>query len=293
MSHYDLWQTWKELAVNLRALALLEKIEKAATARYENGKTTQVDVLKAANEKLKLVETEMDLALQRETTQAELTRLLGREPGTIIEELSELPEPKFRIDLATVRSLVTSKHPALLGAMEGGVAAAQARLDLAKKSTSPDFQFRIEARQFNGQGGLTEYDTGVFLNLPWFNKRRTDSAIANAKATLDARRDDYDTMRQKEIARAQKLYVGIATYAHHHALYRDRLIPQQRAAVEASRASYESGMMGLLDLLDAQRMLLEYEMLDAHHIAETYRQAAELEVLTGGELPQLPAEKAP
>lgn len=289
----DLWQVWQEIAINLRAINLLDRMEKTAAARYESGKASQADVLKASNEKLKLVENQMELARNRETTIAELSRLLGREQAPSVEEPASLPEPKFRIDLNAIRQLLATKHPSLIGAREGGIAAAQAQLDLAKKAYKPDFQFRVEARQFNGEAGLTEYDTGVFLNLPWFNKRKNDSAVASAKANLDARQDDYEAMRQKEAARAQKLYVGIATLQHHHELYAARLIPQQRTAVEAARASYESGMMSAIEILDAQRMLLDYEMTDAHHIAEAWRLAAELEVLTGGELPQLPAEKAP
>lgn len=291
MAYYDLWQTQQEVGVNLRALSLLDKMEKAAAARYENGKASQADLIKLSNEKTKLVENQMDLSRMRENAHADLARLLGREQGAAPGELSQLAEPRFRLDTAAVRRLVADRHPALIGAREGGVAAAQAQLDLARKAYRPDFQFRVEGRQFNGEAGIQEYDTAVLLNLPWFNRRRNDSAVASAKATLDARRDDYEAMRQKEVARAQKLCVGIATFEHHHDLYRERLIPQQRAAVDAARASYETGMMGLLDLLDAQRMLLEFEMLDAHHVAETYRQTAELEMLTGGELPRIPAEK--
>lgn len=291
ISAYDLWQAQQEIGINLRALSLLDKIEKAASVRYENGKASQADVIKAGVETTKLVENQMELSRNRETASAELARLLGREQGASFGEIQPLPEPRIIIDTAAVRERVAAMHPSLIGAREGAIAAAQSQLDLAKRSYRPDFQFRVEARQFNGQAGIQEYDTAVFLNLPWFNKRKNDNTVAMAKATLDARKDDYEAMRQKQLANAQKLSVGIATLEHHHELYRERLIPQQRAAVEATRASYESGAASLLEVFDAQRMLLDLEMTDAHHIADTWRQIAELEVLTGGEIPQIAAEK--
>ena len=289
---YDLWQKQEEVSVNLRMLALAERSEATATVRYENGKASQADVLKAGTEKTKLVENEMELARERADIESELARLLGREQGPGVGEISGALVPNFKLDPAAVRELVTSRQPALIGAMEGSVAAAKARLDLAQKSYSPDFLFRVEARQLNGTAGIHEYDTDIYLTLPWFNKRKNDSAVAAAKWTLEQRKDDYEIMRQKNAAEAQKLCIGIHTLQHHFELYRDRLIPQQRAAVEASRASYESGAASLLDVLDAQRVLLEFEMQNAHHAAEAFRLAAELETLTGGELPQLPVEKS-
>ena len=288
---FDLWQTQKEMEINLRALSLLDKMEKAATARYENGKASQSDVIKAGVETAKLVENQMELSRRREMEHADLARLLSREQGSGMEEISELAGPKFVIDVAAVRERIAAMDPALIGAREGGIAAAQAQLDLAKKSYRPDFQFRIEARQIDGRAGIHEWDSDIALNLPWFNTRKNDSSVAMARAVLDARTDDLEAMLQRKIAEAQKLCVGIATLEHHHELYRERIIPQQRAAVESTRASYESGMMSLLEILDAQRMLLDLEMVDAHHIAEAWRLAAELEVLTGGELPLIPAEK--
>lgn len=291
MVYYDLWQTRQENAVNLRTLALLDRIEKAAAARYENGRASQADLIKVSNEKTRLVENQVDLSRERENAHAEVVRLLGREQGASIEEIPDALIPKFRLDTAAVRQLALARQPAIIGSVEGGVAAAQAQLDLARKSYRPDFQFRIEGRQLNGEAGIQEYDTAVFLNLPWFNRRKNDSAIASAKATLDQRHDEAEAMRRKVVAEVQKLCVNIATFQHHYDLYQQRLLPQQRTAVEASRAAYESGTMDFLDLLDAQRMLLEFEMLNAHHTAEAFRLAAELETFTGGELPQIPAEK--
>ena len=69
-------------------------------------------------------------------------------------------------------------------------------------------------------------------------------------------------------------------------MFVEKLIPQQQAAVEAARASYESDKADFLDLLDAQRMLLDFEMQNLHHAAEFQRLAAQLEQLTGGKLPE-------
>jgi outer membrane protein TolC len=79
---------------------------------------------------------------------------------------------------------------------------------------------------------------------------------------------------------------------HHYTLYTDKLIPQQRLAVDAARAAYEAGSGGFLDVLDARRMLFDLEMQNLHHAAEFQRLLASLERVIGGNWPAQTAEEA-
>ena len=182
-------------------------------------------------------------------------------------------------------------RPELLGVREGAVRSAKAALALAKKGYYPDVQFRVEARQLNGQSGIREYDTGVFINFPWLNHGKYKAAIAEARANLDASHDELDAMLVRTAAEVRKLYDGVHTMHHHYDLYTERLIPQQRLAVEAARAAYETGAGGFMDLLDADRMLFDLEMQNLHHAAEFQRLLASLERMAGGHLSLQPVEE--
>ena len=91
-------------------------------------------------------------------------------------------------------------------------------------------------------------------------------------------------MRVRTASEVRKLYDGVHTMHHHYDLYTERLIPQQRLAVESARAAYETGAGGFLDLLDADRMLFDLEMQNLHHAAEFQRLLASLERTAGGRL---------
>ena len=132
------------------------------------------------------------------------------------------------------------ERPEVLGVQEGAVRSAEAALALAKKGYDPDLQLRAEGWQYEGKGGIQEYDVGVSINFPWLNRGKYKAAINEARANLDASRDDLDAMRVQTAAEVEELYDGIHAMHHHYELYTGKLIPQQQLAVEAARAAYET-----------------------------------------------------
>jgi outer membrane protein TolC len=290
-AYYDLWQAERELEVNERNQELMRQFVEVARARYETGKASQSDLIRAQNELARLSEDRVDRERMQQQALAELNRLLRRAPGTPVEIGPEVTAPVLEPGVTLERLQVAAEdRPELLGIREGAVRSAEAALALAKKSYYPDVQFRVEARQYNGRSGIQEYDTGVFINFPWLNPGRRKAAVDEARANLDASHDELDAMRTRTAAEVKKLYDGIHTMHHHYDLYVEKLIPQQRLAVEAARAAYETGTGGFLDVLDARRMLFDLEMQNLHHAAEFQRLLASLERMVGGRLPMAPGE---
>jgi outer membrane protein TolC len=279
---YDLWQVEGEIVVNLANQELMRQFVESASDRYEAGQASQADVLNARTALAVLAEAQADLVRMRENANADLNRFVGRAPGTPFNMLHEDLVPAFKLNLDELRRCSSDTNPDLLGAKQGMVASARARYDLSRKIGRPDLQVRVEARQFEGSGDIEEYDTALFLSFPWFNRSRNRAAVAEAKASLRSAELGLQGMQLRNNAEVEKLYHGIHTMQHHYDLFIEKVLPQQRAAVDAARAAYESGGMSLLDLLEAQRMLLDLEMQNLHHAAETFRLAADLEVLMGG-----------
>lgn len=291
-AYYDLWQAERELDVNERSQELMRQFVEVARARYETGKASQSDLIRAQNELAKLSEDRVDRVRMQKQALAELNQLLRRAPGVPAEIGPEVTAPVLELGVTLEQLQAAAEHrPELRGLGEGTVRSAEASLALARKSYAPDVQFRVEARQFNGQSGIQEYDTGVFINFPWLNRAKRNAAVAEARANLEASRADLDAMRVRTATDVKKLYDGVHTMHHHYDLYNQVLIPQQELAVEAARAAYESGTGGFLDLLDARRMLFDLEMQNLHHAAEFQRLLASLERMVGGRLPMAAAEE--
>ena len=95
---------------------------------------------------------------------------------------------------------------------------------------------------------------------------------------------DVAVMRADTRARVAELYADVMRARNLAALYRTTILPQARAAVTASLASYRAGDLPLMQLLDNRMMVNRYQrelvMLDA----EQGKALAELEMLVGREL---------
>ncbi|HTS19153.1 MAG TPA: TolC family protein [Verrucomicrobiae bacterium] len=291
-AYYDLWQAQRELDLNQRDQELMQQFVEVARSRYETGKAAQSDLIRARNELAKLSEDRVDRTRTYQQALAEMNRLMQRDPSTPVEIASDVTpavfEPSVTLDQLQAAAAC---RPELQGIQQGEVRSAEAALALAKKSYEPDLQVRLEAWQYEGKGGIQEYDAGVAINVPWLNAGRRSAAVREAKANLEASRDELDAMRTQTAAEVKKLYDGVEAMHHHYELYVGKLIPQQQLAVEAARAAYESGTGGFLDVLDAHRMLFDLEMQNLHHAAEFQRLLASLERMVGGQLPMAATEE--
>jgi cobalt-zinc-cadmium efflux system outer membrane protein len=283
---YDLWQAQGEIRINEDNKALMQQFVTIATAKYEVGKSSQADVLKAQTTLSKLIEDRFDRDRELQRALAELNQQLRRPPEAPLDAEPQTPVPVFTFSLKELQHAALQNRPELRAFALGVIPSAEASVALAKKNYAPDFQFRVEARQFNGRSGIQEYDTGVFINFPWINRKKYNSAISEAKFNLERYSEDYEAMKLKTAAEVKKLHDGLRVMEHHYHLFIEKIIPQQRSAVAAARAGYEVDRGDFLDLLDAQRMLLEFEMQNLHHAAEFQRLLAELQRVVGGELPK-------
>jgi outer membrane protein TolC len=291
-SYYDLWQAQRELDINQRNQELMQQFVEVARSRYESGKASQSDLIRAQNELARLAEDRTDRMRTYQVALAELNRLMKRAPGTPVaiepDVTAPVSEPVVTLDQLQAAAAC---RPELQGLQEGAVRSAESALALAKKGYDPDLQVRVEGWEYEGKSGIQEYDVGVSVNFPWLNHRKYKAAINEARANLDASRDELDAMRVRTAAEVKDLYDGIHTMHHHYELYVGKLIPQQQLAVEAARSAYESGTGGFLDVLDARRMLFDLEMGNLHHAAEFQRLLASLERLVGGRLPMAATEE--
>ena len=64
-------------------------------------------------------------------------------------------------------------------------------------------------------------------------------------------------------------------------LFRDSLIPKGEESVQALDTAYQSGDEGFLDLIDAERVLLEFQLQAARAEADRAKALAEIERITG------------
>ena len=65
-------------------------------------------------------------------------------------------------------------------------------------------------------------------------------------------------------------------------LYRDDILPKARETLESTTASYRSGRAGMIDLIDARRTLLEFDLALERARADAFIAEARVHALVGG-----------
>ncbi len=162
------------------------------------------------------------------------------------------------------------------------IAAAHARQDVAKRAWIPDPELRVEARQFNGSGArIQEYDTGIFFNFPWFNRRKYKAGIEEAKKNRESAEYELAALENETRGLMRGQLKRIETMHHHLVLFRDNIVPLARQNVTATRLGYETDKTGFLELIVAQRGLQEAESLAQQHLTSYLSALADLEALVG------------
>ena len=180
-----------------------------------------------------------------------------------------------------MQSLALAHRPELLGA-EQRIEAAQARYKLARREWIPDPELRIEARQFQvAAKGLSEFDTGLFFNLPWLNRSKYQAAILEARKNLESARHDLDAVRTETLGLVRDQLKKTETLQNHYELFRDRIVPLAEQTLQATQIAYTDDQANVFELLKAQRTFQEVESLFQGHLADYLTAIAELERIIG------------
>jgi outer membrane protein TolC len=101
---------------------------------------------------------------------------------------------------------------------------------------------------------------------------------------------ELEGFRKETLGMVRDQLKKIATFHHHAELFRDRIVPLARQAVQASRSAYETDKGGFLDLIVAQRTLQDVESMYQNHLTEYLISLAELEAVIGADPNRPPTE---
>lgn len=284
--YYDYWFTRRSREITQEMMDLLRSGERVARTRYAAGRGPQEVVLKAQVELGVLEDRLRTLAELEPTLIDELLSLLDRPPGSSLGEPSaaDLAERELVPSLETLYEKASLLSPTVRGLeIQATQKALEARL--ARKARVPDITF-----------GLSWIPTGSALN-PATPGNGDDPLIATFAVNLPLRRRRYQaaererTLEREAILRARddevnaleaalkKAYFAYTDGRRKLSLYRDSLVPKGRQSLEATFASFQAGRASFLDLLDAERVLLDFELSHARGVADHLKAIATIERL--------------
>jgi outer membrane protein TolC len=275
------------LGIAREQAALALEVEGAARARYTIGQGSQPDVLRALVEAARVGQLELEQRAEEAARVAELNRLLGRPPdapvGTAPVGLQPVGEPE---GVVFERLLAASPEH---GAARAAVERARLSVALARSDFRPDLT--LQAGYMN-RGGLDPvWQAGVGVRLP-LSRARRKSALAEAEARLRAAEARVTSVERQLRFRTQERLARLAAVEKIAALYESGVVPQDRIAVEASLAGYQSGRAPFVAVLAAQGSLYaDRAALAQLHAAHGQLRATleEASLDAAAEMPGLPA----
>jgi outer membrane protein TolC len=268
------------IAINQGNQSLLQQFAQVAEARAASGSGGQQDVLKAQTEQALLTNEGITLQQERRSAIARLNALLDRPVGQDLAVSSSATPSRLSLGVETLLALAEAHNPTLHAA-RARVEMAKAERSLARLDYLPDFSTRLEARQFNEQSRVREYDVMLAVNVPVWSWWKQRNAVREARAVLAATEAEWVGVRNDVAAMVQDRFAKADAAQRLVDLYRTSVLLKAEQALASARAGYEGGRVEFLSLLDAQRMLHETQEATEAATAALGQEVAWLEAVVG------------
>lgn len=278
--------------------ALMIHLESVARSRYRVGAVTQVDINRAQIELGRLDEQLRSLLDVLEPAAAELNAVLGRPahaalpapPAPAQMPFTPLPDHGDDHWLALAR-----EHSPELAAGRHEAAREVHAIELARREYYPEFMLGVEyerggsARMARMDGGGRDMVVGmVSFSIP-IRRARYDAGVREARARHQAA---SRALESRGFGLEAELKRALFTYRdgqRKFELYGGTLLPMARQSLATSEAAYRAGESGFTELIEAQRVLLEFALARERAAADRAQALARIRTLVG----EAPQEDAP
>lgn len=279
----------RELAITTELLGLVQGLEPVVQGRIRSG-AGQEDLLRLQVEIGRLEDDVASIAQRRSALSARLADAMNipLEGAVAMLPLPELsvPSPSSH-DIAALVEQALSSSPRLR-LLERRLEAARAGEELTRFKRRPEFSAGIDYIDTGGalnggtQGsGDDPLFVGLSLSLPvWASsysaaEREARHSIRAARSRLDGARSTLSADINEEVYRVDDSQRRMK-------LYRESLVPRARESLQLTTVSYRAGSASVLDLLDSERALLEFELSYWRACREYLQGEARLTELLGG-----------
>lgn len=293
----DVKHVWIELGWLAEAMRitgdnieLVRQLEGVAQARFRAGGSLGA-VTKAQVELGKLQDKLASLDDMRRPLHTRMNALLNRSPEAMPPVVSNVADgPRIVPDVETLRAWQREASP-ILERLEHEITRGDHAVRLARKSGMPELGIGLdyivtgEARMPGVRDSGKDAVVAMFsMSIPlWRGKYRAMADEAEARRSA-AESELESRTRQLEANLDMELY-RLRDAERKTNLYGATLLPQARSALSVAQQSYESGKGDFLDLIDAQRVLLEFELELQRALSDRSQAVAAIEMLVGREMP--------
>jgi cobalt-zinc-cadmium efflux system outer membrane protein len=195
---------------------------------------------------------------------------MGAAPELEFDPAGTLDPPAQLPSLEQLRKETLESYPGFAQARAGiRQAEAQVRNEVALRRPQPSV-----ASEWEVQPDVSIYRFGVRIPLMVWNKRQ--GPIAEAEASVRQARAAAESRRVEILGALESAYGRYQVASQQAAAFEEGVLRQAESAVQAAEAAFRFGERGILEVLDAQRVLRSARL--DYLNAQFDRQAALIEV---------------
>lgn len=282
-AYYQLALAHRQLAVQQQNQKLLQVIVSSVDVRYRVGRAELAELLDAQQAVHQQETLLYELQREKELAETELLSLLG--------ESSHRPlgVPQTTPQLAQLPTLEELLEQALTHRPELVMAQllrqqTQAKVTVARNEQAPDLALSASFMTVLRSDMENAFTVGISSSIPSFSVVKRRAAEREAEAMQQAAVHEQSQLRASITAEVRAAFLRLSTVQRHLSLHRDDLIPLSDRAVQAARAGYQSGKVGLSLLLSTTQRLIEQRLSYERYLAEYGLRRAELDLAVGKEV---------
>ena len=281
-AYYQLFFLDQRLRVNAETLALLGELEKVARVQNEVNRATLQDVLRAQIEQERLKTELANLEDSRNPLLADFKGALGLGHRDAVPPFpAKFESTPLDVTPPNLFEEALSRNPRLR-AMEAEIRQADAAIRVAQRGRIPDVSLGIEA-DVKPSPWIWRPQVGVTLPI-WRDK--IAAQIAGAQAS---RRAAQARLSAEQITLAVQFAERAFTAREAErnvTLLRERLLPKAEESLKVARAGYTTARVAFIDLIDAERTLLGFQLAEVEALTQRELALAELSSLVLAQAPE-------
>ncbi len=288
--YYEYAYVTQAVTITREIIELVRYLEGVARARYSAGASPHADVIRTQVELGLLEDRLSSIRDLKNPIRARINALLNRPVDQLLPDPPRVPIMRLCLTKEELQSSLAKSNPRLL-ALKYAAAGEQAGIELARKDFYPDLTFGLQTI-ITGDArspGVENADespviASLSVNLPLWQKPR-EAALSEARSKLNAVRHDKVGLEKQLRSNLEQALYYYTDAERKIDLYRRRLIPKAEQSLGVSLEAFQAGNASSLDLMDAEKTLLELKLALLRSLADQAQRLAEMETLVGYEIP--------
>lgn len=274
--------TWVDVLAAQQGLAFSQQLSQSAT-QTRDAVATQVRAGKVSPVELKRMEVAM-AGVQRREQQARLMLLAARQKlaglqGLRAPDFGELPAETLKRPPLPAQATLSVNNSAAAQMAQAETRAREAGLRAAKAERLPNLTLSLGQSRYEDSDGESSWQMGIGLPLPLFN--RNQGATKAAAARLREAQSREEAELQALQAELENTYAETAMLDEQLSAFEKSVLPASENAFQAVKKGYGYGKFSLLDVLDAQRALIDTRFEYLSTLTQYHRQRNRLDTLMG------------